>query len=167
MEEAAEEVTGNSLAYFPVLYPSLDCSTELWVHVVNWSPVITIWVSHRHNGSDLYKTRNLFLELRLFPCLLIRSLAPPVVSGLSLQNQNLVTRVLLLSFGPHPVLSSLGSTLSHSLSQLLHYFGTITVGQEYQSFLPLDSSSLYSSKQLVFLKHKSGPTNLSISLETL
>ena len=25
MEEAAEEVTGNSLAYFPVLYPSLDC----------------------------------------------------------------------------------------------------------------------------------------------
>lgn len=111
MEEAAEEVTGNSLGYFPVLYPSLDCSTELWVHVVNWSPVITIWVSHRHNGSDLYKTRNLFLELRLFPCLLIRSLAPPVVSGLSLQNQNLVTRVLLLSFGPHPVLSSLGSTL--------------------------------------------------------
>lgn len=133
MEEAAEEVTGNSLAYFPVLYPSLDCSTELWVHVVNWSLVITIWVSHRHNRSDLYKTRNLFLELRFFPRLLTRSLAPPVVSGLSLQNRNLVTRVLLLSFSPHPVLSSLGSTLSHSLSQLLHYFGTITVGQEYQS----------------------------------
>lgn len=133
MEEAAEEVTGNSLAYFPVLYPSLDCSTELWVHVVNWSLVITIWVSHRHNRSDLYKTRNLLLEIRFFPRLLTRSLAPPVVSGLSLQNRNLVTRVLLLSFSPHPVLSSLGSTPSHSLSELLHYFGTTTVGQEYQS----------------------------------
>ena len=107
---------GNSLAYFSVLYPSLDCSTELWVHVVSWSLVIAIRVSHRHNGSDLYKIRSLFLKLRLFPRLLTRSLATPVASGLSLQNRNLVTRVLLLSFPPYPVLSSLGSTLSHSLS---------------------------------------------------
>lgn len=70
-------------------------------------------------------------------------------------------RLLLL---PTPAPGSLGPALACSLSELLCSFGPITGCQEYESFLPLDSFPLYpSSKLVIFLKHKSGPRNLSIS----